>query len=107
MKFWKWLSSLFNPQPPAPPPPTPKYDIEVIERLGIKNYPKEILGLNGARAMKSSLKEGVYWYQAGLELFDSFSVFRNGGTVTFGSRFYLSYPGNGYAKSKGTWPAIF
>lgn len=107
MSFWKWLSSLFNPQPPAPPPPTPKYDIEVIERLGIKSYPKEILGLNGARAMKSSLKEGVYWYQAGLELFDSFSVFRNGGTVTFGSRFDLSYPGNGYAKSKGTWPAIF
>lgn len=68
-------------------------------------------GWNGARSMKSSLKEGKYWYEALLGIWKSeggpFNVFRNGGTVTMGARFDLSLTGNAYSKSKGVWPAIF
>lgn len=105
MSFWKWLSSLFNskPEPPSPPPPVPPPPFML---------PDTFWGLNGARAMKQQLKaSGSYWYQFNLGLWSGqdgpFTVFRNGGTVTMGSRFDLTASGNGYAKSVGTWPAIF
>lgn len=97
-------------QPPVVTPPV-VVDPPVIDPP-TWTLPDTFHGLNGARAMRSGLKAaGKHWYELDLGLFSkqggAFQVFRNGGTVTMGSRFDPNKPGNAYANSVGTWPAIF
>jgi len=129
-KLFEWLKNLFGfPTPPPPPAPAKvygctdptalNYNPAATDNDGSCQYPpppfvlpETFHGFNGARSMRSAFKaNGKYWYEVDLGLWKSqggpFQVFRNGGTVTMGSRFDLSKPGNAYANSVGTWPAIF
>lgn len=124
MKFWDWIRKLlglptFEPVLGCTDPLALNYNPDATESDGSCQYPvpftpvpETFFGWNGARSMKSNLKSGtLYWYEVNLGIWKSqggnFNVFRNGGTVTMGSRFDLSTTGNAYSKSIGTWPAIF
>lgn len=108
-QFWKWRCPA-APTPPPPPPPQ-VYDIN-LDFLDGFTVPEGFWGINGARAFRENLKiDNKYWHEYVLPFVKKsnggFDLLRNGGTVTFASRFDFSYTGNGYAKSVGSYPAIF